>query len=62
MWVTGYRVKLRGEVVVLRLLAVRLDQVLARTVDLAQCVLLDPGRVADSTAALIAAISRLLTR
>src|SRR5262249_35182245 len=77
--VAGRRVEPAGDVVVLCLLAVCLDQVLSRRVDLAHGVLLDlgsaaaeparhplydsePPGVADSTAVLIAVISRSLTR
>jgi hypothetical protein len=67
-----------GDVVVLRLLAICLEQMLSRTVDLAHGVLLDldsvtmepPGSIqdyeppglGDSTAALMPTISRSLTR
>src|SRR4029077_4687522 len=44
--VAGHGVELGGDVVVLRLLAVCLDQALSRRVDLAHGVLLDPGSVA----------------
>src|SRR4029077_8064998 len=62
--VAGHGVEPRGDVVVLRLLAVCLDQALSRTVDLAHGALrcLAPFLVADSTAALIAAISMSMTR
>src|SRR5580700_401448 len=76
--VAGRGVEPGGDVVVLRFLAVCLDQVLSSTVDLGHGVLLDlscvalephyptsdsaPSRVSDSTAALIATISTSLTR
>ncbi len=49
--VAGHRVEPRGEVVVLRLLAVGLDQVLSRTVALAHGLLLEVGSVADGPCA-----------
>src|SRR5690242_17645529 len=58
--IAGRGVEPGGDVVMLRLLAVRLDQVLSRTVDLGHGVLL--SRAPDSTAALIATISISLTR
>src|SRR3954452_6091195 len=62
--VAGHGVEPRGDVVVLRLPAVGLDQTLSRTVDLGHGALrcLALSRVADSTAALIAAISMSMTR
>src|SRR5947209_4042454 len=59
--VAGHGIEPGGDVVVLRLLAVCLDQVLARTVGVAHGVSGPPG-VARSTAALIATLSRSLTR
>src|SRR5690349_14938912 len=56
--IAGRRVEPAREVVVLRLLAVGLDQALLRTAGLAH----DALRAPDSTAALIAAISASLTR
>ncbi len=74
--VAGHGVEPGDDVVVLRLLAVGLDQVRLRAVDLAHRVLLErtlvgatsplgisvPPGVTDSTAALIAAISMSITR